>query len=175
MVRSLQVRLLGGIRLGLERRRAALDRLVFNRAFNVAPNKLRELEQRFDEATLRLAQAMSRRTRDCEHRSSAAAARLARVDLGRLLQRKQEALGRGEQRLRAAFRSLAAAKRGSLDLAAGRLNAMSPLAILERGYSICRDARGNLVREAASTVPGDRIEARLARGVLECRVESIKP
>jgi exodeoxyribonuclease VII large subunit len=56
------------------------------------------------------------------------------------------------------------------------LNAFSPLATLDRGYAIVRDARsGAIVRDAQSVASGERIEARLARGVLECVVEKRRP
>jgi exodeoxyribonuclease VII large subunit len=54
------------------------------------------------------------------------------------------------------------------------MHALSPLAILERGYAICRDAEGRILKEAAAVAAGDRVEARLARGTLECRVENVK-
>jgi exodeoxyribonuclease VII large subunit len=67
-----------------------------------------------------------------------------------------------------------ASSRARVELGAGRLHALSPLAILERGYSICRDARGLIVRDVAGVEVGELIEARLARGSLECRVEARK-
>jgi exodeoxyribonuclease VII large subunit len=174
-VRSLYLRLSGGMSLGLERRRSALDRLALNRAFNVAPNKVRELQQRFDESTVRLKQAMLGRARELWHRSEVLAARLGRVDLGRTLDRRRDALALEVRALDAALRGFVRAKQSRLELAAGKLDALSPLAILERGYAICRDAGGKIIKEAASLSPGDLLDARLARGAVECRVEKVRP
>jgi len=57
----------------------------------------------------------------------------------------------------------------------GRLDALSPLAVLKRGYSITRRAgsKQNL-RNVAKIKPGDEIETRLAEGVIRSRVESLK-
>lgn len=56
------------------------------------------------------------------------------------------------------------------------LNAFSPLATLDRGYAIVRHLpSGAIVRDAQSIAPGERVEARLARGVLECVVEKRRP
>ena len=41
---------------------------------------------------------------------------------------------------------------------------MSPLATLDRGYAIVADAAGKVVQDVSSLAPGDRVEARLARG-----------
>ena len=51
------------------------------------------------------------------------------------------------------------------------LNAVSPLATLERGYAIVSLAGGEIVRDAADAGPGTLIEARLGRGRLRARVE----
>jgi len=54
---------------------------------------------------------------------------------------------------------------------AGRLNALSPLAVLERGYSITFDAEGRIIKRALQVKPGDRIETRLHEGKIHSRVE----
>ena len=51
------------------------------------------------------------------------------------------------------------------------LEALSPVAILERGYALVFDASGNLVKDAGRVKAGDRVEARLARGRVRARVE----
>jgi len=51
------------------------------------------------------------------------------------------------------------------------LNAVSPLATLERGYAIVRIADGPIVRDAAQVQPGTVIEARVGVGSLRARVE----
>jgi exodeoxyribonuclease VII large subunit len=56
-----------------------------------------------------------------------------------------------------------------------RLNALSPLAVLERGYSITRDAAGRVLKDAARVKEGDVILSRLASGELRSRVEPAPP
>jgi len=61
-----------------------------------------------------------------------------------------------------------------LSVAAGELHAVSPLATLERGYAVIQHAdNGAVLRNAADIAEGDRIQARLARGILQARVEKI--
>jgi exodeoxyribonuclease VII large subunit len=52
------------------------------------------------------------------------------------------------------------------------LNAVSPLATLDRGYAIVIGDEGAILRDAADARPGTLIEARLARGVIRAKVES---
>ena len=62
-----------------------------------------------------------------------------------------------------------------LRLAARALDSVSPLATLERGYSIVTDARtGRVLTDAADVAPGAEIEARLASGSLEATVTKKK-
>ena len=54
---------------------------------------------------------------------------------------------------------------------AERLQALSPLAVLERGYSIARAADGTVVRDADSLRIGDALRLTFARGAAAVRVE----
>jgi exodeoxyribonuclease VII large subunit len=64
--------------------------------------------------------------------------------------------------------------RERLGRAAVSLDALSPLAVLQRGYAIAQDASGKPVRDAASVVSGDEITVRLATGKLNTRVETVE-
>lgn len=54
--------------------------------------------------------------------------------------------------------------------AAAGLDAMSPLKVLSRGYSIATDEGGAAVTDASSLSPGDRLGIRFHTGSAECRV-----
>jgi exodeoxyribonuclease VII large subunit len=173
-VESLRGRGLQAVRLLLERRRSAFERLASNRAFLVAPNKVRVLQQRFDEAALRRNQGMVRYLTALRHRERVLQMRLMKVDLRQTLARNREILSGKRNRLRSAVRAWLAVRRGRLEVNAGRMHALSPLAILERGYAICRQEQGTIVREAGQVAPGDRIAVVVARGEIDCRVEATR-
>ena len=56
---------------------------------------------------------------------------------------------------------------------AQRLDALSPLATLKRGYSITRKADGEVLTASEQVSAGDRIDVQLAQGHLACRVEEL--
>jgi len=173
-VQSLRGRLAQAMRLQIEKRRSSLERLSRNRAFEVAPNKVRELQQRFDEATLRMTQAAMRFVTRVRHGERVLQTRLARVDLNQVIARKSNVLARLEQSLASDMRARLKAERSRLELAVGRMDALSPLAILERGYAICRDPQGTILKDATAVSRGDKVDVRLTRGTIGCLVESVE-
>ena len=62
----------------------------------------------------------------------------------------------------------------SLHHATARLEALSPLAVLNRGYALIYAADGTILRDAADTTPGEKIRARLATGTIEAEVTAKK-
>ena len=55
---------------------------------------------------------------------------------------------------------------------AGRLNSLSPLAVLARGYAVCWNSdHTRIVREAAAVSPGETVHVTLERGELACEVK----
>lgn len=106
------------------------------------------------------------------------------------LVRMQEAMGRSAARLlepqvarvdasrtRLAAGGMRFLERGerSWDLYAARLEDLSPLGILKRGYAVCYDETGSrVVRSVDDARPGDRVNVRLASGSLGCLVEDTR-
>ena len=62
-------------------------------------------------------------------------------------------------------------ERGRLNQLTGQLEALSPLAILDRGYALVFDSSGMLLKDAARVKAGDEISARLAKGSLTATVK----
>jgi len=91
-----------------------------------------------------------------------------------LLERDAQRLGRLGDRLYRSPRLLLERRRAALDHAGARLQALSPLATLARGYAIVRSG-GDALREAAAVAPGERLEIELALGRLGARVEDVRP
>ena len=75
-------------------------------------------------------------------------------------------------RLRAATTPALGTRRGRFERAVAALDALSPLAILQRGYAIASDSlTGKALTDAAAAAVGQPVAVRLHRGVLHTRVE----
>jgi len=66
------------------------------------------------------------------------------------------------------------AGRHRFGVTAGRLDSLSPLAVLARGYSLTRTPEGTIVRAARQVRPGDAVEVLLHEGRLDCRVTATR-
>ena len=99
----------------------------------------------------------------------------ARLGLGRVAPRADKyhgRLGLLAQRLGAAVRRQQEQGRSRVDALGAALRHLAPEAILTRGYSIVRDAHGQLVTDAANLRPGEPVSLRLARGQAEATIAS---
>ncbi len=73
--------------------------------------------------------------------------------------------------LSAAMRRRADAAKAVLAQSAGRLNALSPLAVLSRGYAVVCDSRGRAVSGPAGIREKEKISVRMRDGGLACTVD----
>jgi len=99
--------------------------------------------------------------------------RLESLNLRRSISRIQTRLTQADARLRAAVVRRGHAADGQLRPLAARLDTLSPLAVLGRGYAVCWDAeRHTILREAAAVAAGEAVRVTLHRGELQCVVTS---
>ncbi|GIW86015.1 MAG: exodeoxyribonuclease 7 large subunit [Isosphaeraceae bacterium] len=133
-----------------------------------------ELAQTLDGLGLR----MGRRLREVVDRIGTQLANLERraeLACRRTLERGAARTDSLELRLRMAMRRGLEGRQKRLGEAAARLDALSPLAVLARGYSLTQDvATGRVVRAAEQLKPGDRVRTRLASGSFLARVEAVE-
>jgi exodeoxyribonuclease VII large subunit len=136
------------------------------------PTRVMMLERDCRQLTLHLRQVGRTRVGRVRQRFDHLRRRLERRDARRAIAdlRTRSAIADGKLRARVLQRRLAAAAR--LTALAGRLDALSPLAVLARGYALCwNDARTALIRSAGAVMPGDRVRVTLGDGELACRVD----
>lgn len=135
---------------------------------------LRQLQQRADELTRQLGTAI--RTKMLSQRIHLQALRqlLLSASPAERIAINASNLQRLEIRLGNATRQHLQAARTRFSMASGELNAVSPLATLERGYAIIQDTEtGRVLKNTVDIKAGDRIQARLAKGLIDAIVEAV--
>lgn len=90
------------------------------------------------------------------------------------LYRKMQDIDYLAKRLNQSLVSIVAEKKNKFTLQASRLNDLSPLATLSRGYAICRDEQGKVVNKTDQIRPDGYLEIVLQDGFVDCIVEKIK-
>jgi len=107
-----------------------------------------------------------------QERGSSLVQRLYLQSPGQTINRFQSSLQKTENRLRSQFKHILEIKSANLREILGKLESLSPLAILKRGYSIARKLPSlKVLRDVVEVQAGDRIEVKLHRGTLLCSVE----
>ncbi len=153
-----------------ERRALALDRA--GERLERWPVTVAMRDRDREQLGLRLTHALAGRLARERHRFDAIRRRLEQRDVRRVTAEMRTRLVHADGRLRGCVerRRLAADAR-SRELA-GRLDALSPLGVLARGYAVCwNETRTSIIRSARAVKPGDAVRVTLAQGELACRVD----
>ena len=166
-------RIVQAIRRKVDICRLNLECLSRNRAFAVAPNKIRELQQRFDEASMRMIHGIRNKTLDARQRERMLAARLCLTDIAHLTVRKKDDLSASRQELIAAMRTFINTHKSRFAVAVGKIDTLSPLGVLARGFAICRGLDGKIISRASDVYAGSDVRIRLAAGELKCEVKTV--
>ena len=87
-----------------------------------------------------------------------------------LLQDRQQLLDETNEKLEKAIQLILAQKKQEFAARAEKLNALSPLHVLGRGYALCQKENGQVVRSASDTAVGERVQIVLEKGCLTASV-----
>jgi exodeoxyribonuclease VII large subunit len=101
-----------------------------------------------------------------------AASRVRHFDFRRSLVITRSQLDAGTEALRNAFRTRLAERKAHLERLAAKLDALSPVKILDRGYALIFDSSGTLVKDATRLSPGEQVSARVTRGSFTAEVKT---
>jgi exodeoxyribonuclease VII large subunit len=127
------------------------------------------------ELTHELRRAMRASITGCERRARALRTKLEIFDLHRRLGGIRTRLTAADGRLGRAMTERRYRADAQLRNIAARLDTLSPLAVLGRGYAVCWNAdRTTVVRDAGTVRTGDRVHITLQRGELGCEVQAVE-
>jgi exodeoxyribonuclease VII large subunit len=118
----------------------------------------------------RLLLAMNRQLTEEKRRLARCTASRQLTDPRVYVQDKQLRLDSLQRRLGQSMERVLSVRKQRFGGAAAALDAMSPLKVLGRGYSMTTDAQGTVITGAEQVQPGDRVQIQLRRGSLDCAV-----
>ena len=166
-------RLQAAMRSGIQRRRNVLHVLTSRRGLAgwhvrvaMQGRHVSELTHGLRRATTAL---IARRAREHQAR----AARLEARDVRRGLAAIKSRLAAADTRLHVTARRVHERTAARFTALAGRLEMLSPLAVLARGYAVCwNEDRTAIIRQASAVAPGDVVRVTLHEGEIDCEVRS---
>jgi len=170
---GLQQRLVRAIRYRLLMGRQALTQFAQHGAFARMMDAINQRQQKLDDLYYRLDRAEQQILERNRRRLESASAAVRHYDVRRILAGIRKELGAQVGGMVAAMRTILLRKQSQLNQLAGAVQALSPLAILDRGYALVFDSGGKLLKNAAQVKTGDEISARLAQGSVTATVKKI--
>src|ERR1700675_2164231 len=163
-------RLERGLRYRLLIARQELTERAQHGAFARMMDGIHRRQQKLDEQRFRLEKAERQLLERCHRRCENVSSTVRHYDARRRLAAIRQQLQTQVANLAAATHRRLLESRGALDRRTASLEALSPVAILNRGYALVFDGKGRLVKDAARLKAGDELSARLARGRVRARV-----
>jgi exodeoxyribonuclease VII large subunit len=174
-VEGLHLRLQKAMRYQLLIRRQALTEVAQHRAFARIMDLIRRRQQRLDDFVYHLVHAerdvLERNRRRFEKLAAVVRHYDLRVRLGSLRREMESHMAA----LTASVRAANLQRRTRLTGLTDSLQALSPLAVLERGYALVFDSAGKLLKDARQAEPGSDITAQLAHGKIAATVKRRQP
>jgi exodeoxyribonuclease VII large subunit len=167
---ALRQRLVRGMRYRLLMGRQALTELAQHGAFGRMVDVINRRQQKLDDLKNRLERAERQILEQQRRRLEWAGAAVRHYDVRRMLAGIHKELDARVAALAATARTLLLRRRSMVSQLSGQLEALSPLAILDRGYALVFDSSGTLLKDAAAVHIGNEISARLAKGTVHATV-----
>jgi exodeoxyribonuclease VII large subunit len=165
-------RLEHGLRYRLLMARQELTERAQHGAFARMMDGIHRRQQKLDEQRFLLEKAERQLLERCHRRCENVFGAVRHYDARRRLANVRQQLEAQVANLTSAAHRRLLECRGALDRQTASLEALSPMAILNRGYALVFDAKGQLLKDAARLKAGDEVSARLARGRVRARVTS---
>ena len=167
----LHLRLARAIRYRLLIAKQTLTEAAQHGAFARMMDGINQRQQRLDDLRFRLETSERKILEQRRRRWEQASAAVRHYDVRRVLAGIRRELSSRNAAMASAMKNVLLRQRARLEQLEHELKALSPVAILERGYALVFDASGKLVSNSAQVRIGDEISAQLAKGTLTARVE----
>jgi len=166
-------RMRSSIDLKVSRLDGRLRSSVFSKTLTSEPTTVTDARYRFDYATDRLNEGFKERVALLTTRFDRISRRLSPQWLAKGVAERRGRFDLLQKSLAHQAAGLVAKRRESLSVLVAELDAMSPLAVLSRGYSITKSG-DSVVTSVSDVTPGDRITISVSDGTVEATVNQVR-
>lgn len=172
-LRELKGRLWRGTQMMMADHQLRVQEAALSPGFDQVRGRLRSTAQSLDYHQMNLERLMSRMVQQSRRTADDLGYRLSPDGLRARLGAARADFGSCQSRFELAGRSELERASSRLAVNGARLDSLSPLAVLGRGYALAQTAEGRLVRAAKEVNVGDALRVRLSRGAVDCRVTGV--
>jgi exodeoxyribonuclease VII large subunit len=144
------------------------------RALTAFPQKIHTYQQTIDDQEMRLKNGLNKHHKIQMQRLLLMRQGLNASQLRHLIELKRSKVTGCLNRIQSRIQAHLNTKQHAMTLCLGKLDSLSPLAVLERGYSIAMAPSGAVLRDSSQASVGEQIRVRLHRGNLKCEVKEIE-
>ncbi len=170
-LQSLHIRLQQGIRSALDNSRYQLQILTQNRFLADPLARILEWEQQIDDLRSSLEYGIKVYLNQLRFRAASSYQQLQTLTPSHKLEELKFKVTQNRERLNFLWSNFFSGQKAQLEASLARLHTLSPLAILARGYSICRRLpKGEIITSTEQVQAGDRVSVKLSQGNLLCKV-----
>ena len=148
--------------------RNQLKEVASSRALNAVPERIRTFRQRFDDAVHEMESALKQRISTERVAQQNLKLRIPDANIRHKLARQRGTLNVLTTRLSAMGSATLDRNREQFSIAVGKLQSLSPLAVLARGYAIAFDKEGKIIKRAEDIQSGEKVRVRVEEGELLC-------
>jgi len=154
--------------------RADLQEFALASVFAGFPQRIKDWRYEIEDVTGHLHNAFDEKLQKNEQRLEALINRISPLRLASELNERKTRLALLHQKQESAIEDVIDAKNTRLKIGMASLDALSPLAVLSRGFSIIQTEAGEILRDADEIKANEAVKIRLARGKITAKVLSVE-
>jgi len=150
--------------------RSSLQEFSLSPVFHEFPQKIKDWQYQIEDFEDTLQTALTEKLRQAEKRLEAFSNRLSPIKLAAKVAENQTRLALLKQRQISVIKDVIDASDEKLKIRMASLDALSPLSVLKRGYSITQDEKGKILHDISHVKAEENVQIRLANGKLKAKV-----
>ncbi len=154
--------------------RSEVQELAFSPVFTEFPNKFKDWQYEIEDLKDAMQTVLSEKLKTKNQRLEILTKQLSPLNLASKLNIQKTQFALLHQRQVSAMKDVLDEKDEQLKIKMASLDALSPLSVLNRGFAIAENDKGEILRDAAQVKTNDNVKIRLAKGRIEATVISSK-
>ncbi len=151
-----------------------LQELALSPVFSEFPQRIKDWKYELEDSQERIVDALDGKLQERAKVLEKLLKRLSPVKLASNLGDKLTRLAVLNQRNYSAMKELINAKDENLKIEMASLDALSPLSVLGRGFSITKNAKGKILRDVKDVKSGEKVKIQLARGKIDAEILEVE-